>query len=133
MSGRATPGRPGASWVRRPWLWVAAGIVALAFGNSGFRRLVTRWWELRRLQGELKSLEEDRSRLESRLSSAERAGPELERAARRDLGYLRPGEVEYRFPKPHAPPRGALRTSGGPFRSSVSPPVSPPDASPKAP
>lgn len=108
MTGRPIFKRP-AAWWRRPWVWIAMGALALAFGNSGFRRLVTRWWELRRLRGELRSLEADRARLEEGLSIAERAGPELERSARKDLGYLRPGEVEYRFPPP-----AASSNNGGP-------------------
>lgn len=95
---------------RKRWLWLTVAIAAAAaFGNAGFRRLVTRWWEVRRLEGELKQLEAERSVLEGRIEGARRAGPDLERAARRDLGYLKPGEVEYRFP----PPSRSTRSRSG--------------------
>lgn len=63
---------------------------------------MTRTIELRRLRGELGALKAEESRLEERLKAARRAGPELEGAARRDLGFLKPGEIEYRFPPPKA-------------------------------
>ncbi|MBI4345900.1 MAG: septum formation initiator family protein [Elusimicrobia bacterium] len=81
-------------------MWVAAAIVAVMVGNSGFRRLVSRWRELRRLRAELAELKAQEAKLQVRIQASRRAGPELERAARKELGYLKPGEVEYRFPPP---------------------------------
>lgn len=109
------PGRPifkprSSSPRRKRWLWLTVAVAgAAAFGNAGFRRLVTRWWELRRLKGELKQLEAERASLEDRIQSSRKAGPDLERAARKDLGYLKTGEVEYRFP----PPSRSARTRAG--------------------
>ena len=92
--------KPPKPFWRRPVLWFVLGGVVVCLGNSGFRRLVSRWWELRRLQGELRELRTERASLEARIESSRKAGPGLERAARRELGYLKPGEVEYRFPPP---------------------------------
>ena len=75
-------------------------VAALMLGTSGFRRLVSRWLELRRLKVELSRLKTEESKLQTRIQASQKAGPELERAARKDLGYLKPGEVEYRFPPP---------------------------------
>ena len=78
----------------------AAALLFLMIGNSGFRRLVSRWRELRRLRLELAELKAEEARLQEKVRNAQRAGPGLERAARKELGYLKPGEVEYRFPPP---------------------------------
>ena len=87
-------------WWRRPWLWAAVALAAVFFGNSGFRKLVSRGWELRKLRRELSQLKAEQAGLERRIESARGAGPELEQAARRELDYLKPGEIEYRFPPP---------------------------------
>ncbi len=75
-------------------------LVVVMVGNSGFRRLVSRWSELRRLRHELSDLKLEEARLQEKIKSSQSAGPGLERAARKELGYLKPGEVEYRFPPP---------------------------------
>jgi len=85
---------------RRPWFWAAVAIAVVFFGNSGFRQLVSRGWELRKLRRELAQLKTEQAGLERRIQTAHSAGPELEQAARRELDYLKPGEIEYRFPPP---------------------------------
>ncbi|MBI5202941.1 MAG: septum formation initiator family protein [Elusimicrobia bacterium] len=90
-------GRP---WWRRGWVWGSVALVVVMFGNSGFRRLISRWRELRKLKHELAELKTEEAKLQERIKSSQKAGPSLERAARKELGYLKPGEVEYRFPPP---------------------------------
>lgn len=80
---------------------LGAGLLAVFFGNAGFRGLVRNWLELRRLRAEIVRLDVDEKELEARLRSL-RAGDGMERAARRDLGYIRKGEIEYRFSPPAA-------------------------------
>ena len=87
-------------WWRRPWFWAAAAAAVALVGNSGFRRLVSRGWELRKLRRDLAALQEEQAGLERQIRNARAPGPALEAAARRELDYLRPGEIEYRFPPP---------------------------------
>jgi cell division protein FtsB len=70
------------------------------FGNAGFRSLVSNWLELRRLRGELVRLEREEKELDSQLKSLRSGEGPVERLARRELGYIKKGEIEYRFP-PH--------------------------------
>ena len=79
---------------------VAAVLVGATFGNQGFRSLVSNWHELRHLRRELSTLERDQARLEERLRLMKSADLSLERMARKDLGFIKSGETEYRFPPP---------------------------------
>ena len=77
-------------------------ILALAFillGNRGFRNLITSYREYRTLTARKLSLEAQRSALAKQLKSVG-DNPAVEQAARRELGLIRPGETEYRFPPP---------------------------------
>lgn len=95
-----TRGRGAGPWWKRRSLWIAAATLAIFLGNTGFRRLVGRAWELRRLRQELVRLRAEEATLRESIDASAKAGPALERAARRELGYLKPGEIEYRFPPP---------------------------------
>jgi cell division protein FtsB len=86
-------------WPRLAAVTVLSGVI---FGNAGFRSLVANWRELRRLRAEIADLERDEKDLDGRLKAL-RAGDGVERAARRDLGYIKKGEIEYRFPPPGKP------------------------------
>lgn len=85
-------------------LLVIAGLLAVFFGNAGFRSMVTNWLELRRLRGEISQLERDERELDVRLKALRSGDAGVERAARRDLGYIKKGEIEYRFPPPEKKP-----------------------------
>ena len=90
---------------RRQWLAVLGIATAAVFlGNQGFRRLVSRWVELRRVRRELTVLKEEEAVLRAKLELARKGDRSLERVVRQDLGYLKPGEVEYRFPPPQKAP-----------------------------
>lgn len=88
---------------RWPRLLLGAGFLALFFGNAGFRSLVTNWRELRRLQGEIGSLEREEKELETKLKALRAGEGGVERLARRELGYIKKGEIEYRFEPPAKP------------------------------
>jgi cell division protein FtsB len=104
MSDKPSRRASAAAFAREHWPRLAAVALLLVvfFGNSGFRSLVANWRELRRLHGEIADLERDEKDLDARLKAL-RAGDGVERAARRDLGYIKKGEIEYRFPPPGKP------------------------------
>lgn len=94
--------RAAAGWLRDNWgrLALAAGVLAVFFGNAGFRSMVSNWLELRRLKGELVRLEREEKELGVQLSALRSGEGPVERLARRELGYIKKGEIEYRFPPP---------------------------------
>lgn len=81
------------------WL-IGGGLALVFFGNAGFRSLASNWLELRRLRTEIVRLDTEERELDSRLKALRAGDGGIERAARRDLGYIRKGEIEYRFPPP---------------------------------
>lgn len=83
----------------------AAACVAL-LGNRGFRTLVSRAVEMRRLNRELAGLRKEEAELRERIRRVRTSDHALETAARRELGYVKPGEVEYRFPVPGKESKG---------------------------
>lgn len=87
-----------------PRLLLAAGALALFFGNQGFRGLVRNWRELRSLRREIAALQREEAAQTRRLEGLKAGDAAVERFARRDLGYIRKGEVEYRFPPPDPEP-----------------------------
>lgn len=89
-------------WLRENWrrLALGLGVLAVFFGNAGFRSLVANWLELRRLRGEMARLEREEKELDAQLRSLRNGEGPVERLARRELGYIKKGEIEYRFPPP---------------------------------
>ncbi len=90
------------SFFRSRWLTLLGSLFLLAvvFGNRGFLKLVNNWLEDRSVSKEREGLEAERARLAERLEAMRTGDLPLERMARRDLGFIKPGEREYRFPPP---------------------------------
>lgn len=88
--------------VRANWGRLLAGAVLLVvfFGNGGFRSLTRNWIELRRLNKEILALQGEEKELDGRLKALRAGDGPVERLARRELGYIKKGEIEYRFPPP---------------------------------
>jgi len=91
---RLTPNR---RWL--PTLIALAAILVLLI-NRGFRRVVSNTLANRRLENRLTGLNREEADLTSQIDQLKKNDVVLENAARRELGYLKPGEVEYRFPPP---------------------------------
>ena len=85
---------------RWPRFLAVAGFLALLFGNQGFRTLVRNYRELRSLRREIADLRVEEGRLSGRLGTVRSGDAALERLARRELGFVKKGEIEYRFPPP---------------------------------
>lgn len=99
MNDRA---RRALDFARAHWgrLLLAGGLLGLFFGNGGFRSLVHNWLELRRLNADLARLDREEKDLTAKLSALRAGDGPVERLARRELGYIKKGEIEYRFPPP---------------------------------
>ncbi|MBI3549393.1 MAG: septum formation initiator family protein [Elusimicrobia bacterium] len=78
----------------------AVVLAAVMFGNRGFRRLVQRGVQLRRMRHEVDSLKTEETSLRKQLRQVQSNDRALESSARRELGFIKPGEIEYRFPPP---------------------------------
>lgn len=93
--------RAARSWLSgRQGLVAATLVTAVFFGNQGFRRLAGHWLELRRLKKEIILLREQKAQVDGELKLLRTSRAPLERMARKDLGFIKPGEIEYRFPPP---------------------------------
>jgi cell division protein FtsB len=106
MTVKAARSAAAAEFARKHWvrLLAGAGLFAVFFGNAGFRSMVNNWMELRRLRREIVQLDRDEKELDVRLKALRSGDGVVERAARRDLGYIKKGEIEYRFPPPGQKP-----------------------------
>ena len=102
MKGRAARLAEAAAFVREHWARLLAGaaLVAVFLGNAGFRSLVSNWRELRRLRAQIDELNLQQKDLDAKLAGLRSGDGAVEAAARRDLGYIKKGEIEYRFPSP---------------------------------
>ena len=102
MTGKAARAAAAAGYAREHWrrLLVGAALVYVFFGNAGFRSMVSNWMELRRLKAEIVQLDRDEKDLDAKLKALRSGDAGVEAAARRDLGYIKKGEIEYRFPPP---------------------------------
>jgi len=67
--------------------------------NRGFRTLIKNSLEYRRLKIRKVKFEAEKIRLETRLRTMKEPG-QIEHMARKELGLIRPDEIEYRFPPP---------------------------------
>lgn len=75
-------------------------MVLCLFGNSGFRSLVRGWSEKRALSKSLTLLRADHDVLAAELTRLQQDPSYTEYLIRRDLKYVKKGEIEYRVIKP---------------------------------
>jgi cell division protein FtsB len=85
---------------RKLWYIIIFAVVAVFIvGNKRFRTLVERRIELTKLRKELKELLSEDARLRKNIYMLEGDNSYIEYLIRRDLGYLKQNEFEYRFIK----------------------------------
>ncbi|HBU69668.1 MAG TPA: hypothetical protein DEE98_04720 [Elusimicrobia bacterium] len=84
---------------RTAYIIGGAIVLLILFGNSGFRRLVRRYWEINKLQGMIVQLKKENVLLRKEVYLLEKDPSYIEHIARRELGFVARGEVEYRFKK----------------------------------
>jgi cell division protein FtsB len=86
----------------KTWGWgigVILGALFL-FANAGFRDLVVRMREKRRIERSLTSLRADHQALAHEWSLIQQDTSYTEYLIRKNLGYVKKGEVEYQILKP---------------------------------
>ncbi|MDD5630160.1 MAG: septum formation initiator family protein, partial [Elusimicrobia bacterium] len=78
------------AWLRERWVKVllTIGLLAVFFGNQGFRSLVRNWLELRSLSREIAGLETENARTAARLKELRESDSALEREARK-VGFTK--------------------------------------------
>ncbi len=82
-------------------LWVSLLVMALLlFGNEGFRHLVSQLTEKHRLEKSLVRLRAEHDTLARELALLEQNPAYTEYLIRKNLRYVKKGEVEYRLLKP---------------------------------
>jgi cell division protein FtsB len=74
-------------------------LAVFLLSNRGFRALIKNSLEYRRLRRQKAELDSEKIRLETGLKAIKEPG-QIEETARKDLGLIRPDEIEYRFPPP---------------------------------
>ena len=88
----------------------AALVVAILFGSRGLLRLRALTNEEAVIKQRIAGLLLENQRLRTQLHALRSDDRYLERLAREQLGFVRPGEVVYRFPSPDRPlPEGPPR------------------------
>lgn len=88
--------------LRRRALWVLVGALGVSVLISGgaIRRYGSRYMELNRLEDRRAEMRRKVRLLEARRARAEHDEEFIETAARRELGLLASGEIEFRFVAP---------------------------------
>jgi cell division protein FtsB len=85
---------------KKLYWWIGGCAIALVvFGNQGFRKLISIWAEQRRLEKTLVTLRSDNERLARELHWIQSDPAYNEYLIRKNLGYVKKGEVEYRIIK----------------------------------
>jgi len=87
--------------VSRNVIYIVLGCIVFLFlfGNAGSRRLVRRYFEIYKLKGELEQLKKENELLKKEVYLLQNDPLYIERIARKELGLIAPGEIEYRFKK----------------------------------
>lgn len=79
--------------------YIVVGVVLFLvfFGSDGFRKLFRRYWEIHKLQSEMVQMKKENALLRREIYYLEEDSSYIERIARKELGLISSGEVEYRF------------------------------------
>jgi cell division protein FtsB len=84
------------------WI-VGALVILLVFGNQGFRKLVETFRESRRLEKTLVALRAEHERLARELTWIQKDPSYIEFLIRKNLGFVKKGEIEYRLLRKEKP------------------------------
>ena len=89
--------------VRRRLLYVALFVGAVAFfrfaGYDGLMQLRQSWRQETELEGGLQRLQQENAQIEAGIKDLSADGPAIERIARQELGWAKPGEIVIKIPE----------------------------------
>lgn len=80
-------------------LLIIVGIFLFLFGNRKFRSVVKMYIQVNKMNKELVRLKKENESLKNKICLVEKDPSYIEGIARRELGLIKPGEIEYRFIK----------------------------------
>ncbi|MCK5535005.1 septum formation initiator family protein [bacterium] len=80
-------------------LFVTIVVFLFLFGNNKFRSVVKNYIRINRMKRDLVKLKEENEKIKQQLYIVQEDSFYVEEIARRELGLLKPGEIEYRFIK----------------------------------
>lgn len=91
---------------QRKLLWIAGAVLvaAILLGNQGFRQMISSGRQVTRLKTDLAKVQNDHIVLSKELTLLAHDMSYLERLARKELGLIQPGEIEFRFVPESSPP-----------------------------
>lgn len=90
-------------WIKRWIKYILIAAIALfLFANQGFRNLVRNYMELRHLRKQRLHLKQEKVSIKKELDLLNTQNDYIEKVVRKELGLVKPGEIEYRFPPPKA-------------------------------
>ncbi|OGS25109.1 MAG: hypothetical protein A2297_07095 [Elusimicrobia bacterium RIFOXYB2_FULL_48_7] len=76
---------------------IAVAVILLLTLNKGFRTLVIRNIELYKMKAEIAKIQLENARLRREIYLLENNDAYIDYRIRRDLGYIKEGEIEYRY------------------------------------
>jgi cell division protein FtsB len=88
-----------AGWILLTLAFIAAIILDALFSETGIFQLRELEQEFQRLQLELQKLQRENAELEKQISGFRSGTDALEKVAREELGFVKPGEVTFLFPE----------------------------------
>ncbi len=90
------------SKLKRQWKWILAGLVVIGFLSSdGLRTFWQRKKALHTLEEKLEEIKVSNKNLTMEIDRLKNDPHAIEQVARKDLGLIQPGEIEYRFVVDH--------------------------------
>jgi cell division protein FtsB len=85
-------------FTRRNIVIIVGSLVLIwLLANEGFRTMIRRYWEIHRLNQELETLKKENISLRKEIYLLEGDQSYIEYIARRELGVISQGEVEFSF------------------------------------
>lgn len=89
---------------RLNWKWILFIVIAVLFlfSNQSFRTYWQKKRYLAKLERDLKEIQLENKKLKMEIHRIETDPRIIEQHARRELGLIQPGEIEYRFIVDHA-------------------------------
>lgn len=81
------------------YIVVVLVLIVFLFGNEGFRKMIKRYTDVKKFSHEISRLKKEKALLKKEIYFLEQNTSYIEYMARKELGLISDGEIEYRFNK----------------------------------